>query len=101
MFGNMDEMQQKMKVKLAAITVEAEAGEGAVKVTANAAREILNVAINKELLDWDDKEEVEDLIMVAVNRALGLATEKEAAETQNMLKDMLPPGMGGLSDLFG
>lgn len=101
MFGNMEEMQQQMKAKLAAITVEGEAGDGAIKVTANAAKEILNISINKELLDWDDHEQVEDLLMVAVNRTLELALEKEAAESQNMIKDMLPPGMDGLSGLFG
>jgi len=101
MFGNMEEMQQQMKAKLAAMTVDAEAGDGAIKVQANAAREILNISIDKSKLDWEDHEQVEDLMMVAVNRVLGLAVEKEAAETQNMLKDMLPPGMGGLSDLFG
>lgn len=101
MFGNMEEMQQKMKAKLAAIKVEAESGDGAVKVTANAAREILNISINKELLDWDDQEEVEDLVTVAVNRALELAAEREAEATQDMMKDLLPPGMGDLSGLFG
>lgn len=101
MFGNMEEMQQQMKAKLAAMTVEAEVGDGAIKVQANAAREILNISIDKSKLDWEDEEQVEDLMMVALNRVLALAVEKEAAETQNMLKDMLPPGMGGLSDLFG
>ncbi len=101
MFGNMEEMQQQMKAKLAVITVEAESGDGAVKVTANGAREVLNISINKEKLDWNDQEEVEDLVTVAVNRALEMATEKEALETQNMMKEMLPPGMGDLSGLFG
>ncbi len=40
MFGNIQEKQAEMQKKLAAITVEAEAGDGAVKVTANAARQI-------------------------------------------------------------
>ena len=101
MFGNMEEMQQQMKAKLAAINVEAESGDGAVKVTATASRQILNISFDKEKLDWDDQEQVEDLVMVAVNRVIERAAEKEAEETQNMLKDMLPPGMGGLSDLFG
>lgn len=101
MFGNMEEMQKQMKAKLSAIKVEAEAADGAVRVTANAAREISNISINKEMLNWEDKEEIEDLVMVAVNRALALATQKEAEETQNMIKDMMPPGMGGLGDLFG
>ena len=98
LMGNMEERQKELKLKLAEITVEADAGDGAVKVTANANREIVNISINKEGLDWEDQEEVEDLVMVAVNRALELAAEKEAAETQNLLKDMLPPGM---PDLFG
>ena len=101
MFGNMEEMQQQMKAKLAAINVEAESGDGAVKITATASRQILNISFDKEKLDWEDQEQVEDLVMVAVNRVIERAAEKEAEETQNMLKDMLPPGMGGLSDLFG
>ena len=101
LMGNMEERQKEMKLKLAEITVEAEAGDGAIKVIANANREIINISINKEGLDWDDKEEVEDLMMVVVNRALEMAAEKEAMESQNMIKDMLPPGMGGLSDMFG
>ncbi len=100
LMGNMGERQKELKKKLAEITVEAESGEGAIKVTANANREIINISINKEMLDWDDQEQVEDLLMVAVNRALEKALEKEAIESENLIKDMLPPGLGGLSDLF-
>jgi hypothetical protein len=101
LMGNMEERQKEMKAKLAEMTVEAEAGDGAIKVTANANREIVNISINKEALDWDDEEQVEDLMMVAINRALEKAAEKEAAETENLIKDMMPPGFGGLSDLIG
>lgn len=101
MFGNMEEMQKQMQAKLSQITVDAEAGDGAVKVTANAAREILNISIDKEKLDWEDHEQVEDLVMVAVNRVISLAAQKEAEASQDMIKNMLPPGMDGLSGLFG
>lgn len=101
LMGNMEERQKELKAKLAEITVNAEAGDGAVKVTANANREIVNISINKDALDWDDQEEVEDLVMIATNRALELAAEKEAIENQNLLKDMMPPGFGGLPNLFG
>ena len=101
LMGNMEERQKELKLKLAEITVEAEAGDGAIKVTANANREIVNISINKDALDWDDQEEVEDLMMVAVNRALEMAAAQEAMESQKLINDMLPPGMGGLSDLFG
>lgn len=101
MFGNMEEMQKQLKVKLSTIIVQAEAGDGAIVVAANANREITNISIKKDALDWEDTEQVEDLLMVAANRALQLAGEQEAMESQNMLKEMLPPGMGGLGDLFG
>lgn len=101
MFGQMQEQQKEMRKQLATIEVEAESGEGAVKVVANANREIVNISINKDKLDWEDQEQVEDLVMVAVNRALEIAAEKEAAEAQKMIQNMMPPGMGGLSNLFG
>jgi nucleoid-associated protein EbfC len=101
MFGNMEEQQKALREKLAQITVEAEAGDGAVKVVANANREIVNITINKEALDWEDSDQVEDFVMVAVNRALKLASEKEASEAQRLIQEMLPPGLGNLSDLFG
>lgn len=101
MFGNFEEQQKEMREQLAQITVEAEAGNGAVKVTANANREIINIAIDKDKLEWDDVEQIEDLLTVAVNRALELAAERESEEAQNLLKKMMPPGMGDLSNLFG
>lgn len=101
MMGNMEEKQALMKKQLATITVDAEAGEGAVKVTANANREITNISIDKTKLDWEDAEQVEDLVMVAVNRVLELAAQEEAAATQKMISEMLPPGMGDLSNLLG
>lgn len=101
LLGDMQEKQKAIKEKLATITVEAEAGDGLVKVKANANKEILNISINKEVVDPEDTEQLEDLLLVAINRAIELAVEKEQSETQNMIKDMLPPGMGGLGNLFG
>ncbi|MCB0617498.1 MAG: YbaB/EbfC family nucleoid-associated protein [Saprospiraceae bacterium] len=101
LFGNMEEKQEEMRSRLAEMTVEAEAGDGAVKVTATATREIVNLSIDRSRLDWEDTEQVEDLVLTAINRALELAAEKEAEETQKFLKDMMPPGFGGLEGLFG
>jgi DNA-binding YbaB/EbfC family protein len=96
MMGQMQEMQAKMKEKLRAIAVVGEAGDGLVKVTANGAREILNISIDPTLLE--DTEAIEDLLVIATNRALELAAEKEAAEGQSLLGSMLP---GGMDNLFG
>ena len=101
LFGNLEEQQKQIKTKLAEITVSGEAGDGAIKVVANANRQIIDITINPSILNSDRAEELEDLLMVATNRALELAAEQEAAETQKMIKDMLPPGMDGLAGMFG
>ena len=89
-----------MQKKLANIIVEAEAGDGAVKITANAARQITDIKINSDL-KFSDYEELEDLLLTAVNRAIAKAAEIEAAESQKMISEMLPPGFGNLGSLFG
>jgi DNA-binding YbaB/EbfC family protein len=96
LMGQMEERQKEMREALARITVEAEAGDGAVKVTANANRRILNISFDKNLLDWEDAEQVEDLVTVAVNRALELAAQKEQDAAQEMVQSMMPPGLGNL-----
>jgi DNA-binding YbaB/EbfC family protein len=96
LFGNVEQQQAEMRKKLAEVTVTAEAGGGAVIVTANANREILDVKIDKSKLDWEDLEEVQDLILAAVNNALDKAMEEEQAETQKLIAQMMPPGMSGL-----
>ena len=95
----MEEKQKALQEKLSTMLVDAETG--GIKVTANANREITNISINKEEIDLEDMEQLEDLLTVTVNKALEKAAETEASETQNMMKDMMPPGLGGLGNLFG
>ena len=44
---------------------------------------------------------MEDLLTVAFNQALAMAVDAQAVETNNMVKDMMPPGLEGLGGLFG
>lgn len=99
LLGNMEEKQKALREKLSTILVEAETG--GIKVTANANREITNISINKEEINLEDMEQLEDLLTVTVNQVLEKAAEKEAIETQNLMKDMMPPGLDGLGNLFG
>jgi DNA-binding YbaB/EbfC family protein len=96
MLGDMEKRQKELRQKLSGITLTEEAPGGALKVEVNAVREITNISINKDLLDPEDPEQLEDLLLITLNRALVKAAEKEAEESQNLLKDMLPPGMDGL-----
>ncbi|MFT4973020.1 MAG: DNA-binding YbaB/EbfC family protein [Paraglaciecola sp.] len=96
LMGNMEEQQAAMQEKLATILVEVEAGDGAIKVQASANKQITNISIDATKMDLTDKEELEDLLLVAINRVLELAEEKAGVETQSLLKDMMPPGLGNL-----
>jgi nucleoid-associated protein EbfC len=94
LFGNLQKQQEELKQKLADIIVEAEAGDGAVTVKAGADMHIENIKIDVSKMDVSDPEQVEDLLVVAVNRALELAQQRAAAETHKLLGGMLPGGMG-------
>ncbi len=100
MFGDMQAKQAEMQKKLAEIKVEGDAGDGKVKVTATANRQISDIKIDPNF-KYSDIEELEDLVLIAVNRAIAKAAEVEQTEAQKMLNDMLPPGLGGLGNLFG
>jgi nucleoid-associated protein EbfC len=101
MFGDFEKMQEEMQEKLGAITVEAEAGDGAVKVTMSAKLEVENIKIDATKLDANDTEQLEDFILVAMNEAIVKAQTKAAAETQKMMQNILPGGLGSLGGLFG
>jgi hypothetical protein len=94
MFGKLQEMQQQMeatKKRLDTMTVIGDA-EG-VTVTANGNRHIVNISINPDVVDPNDLEQLEDLLMVAVNRAIEQAEALNAAENGKIASGMLPPGM--------
>ena len=96
LLGGMEEKQKALKEKLSQITVEAEAGDGTVQVSANANKEVLNISIDQNKLSLEDVEELEDLILIAVNRALEKAGVEQEAASQSLISEMLPPGFGGL-----
>ena len=95
LFGKLQEAQQKMqegKDRLANITVDGEAGDGAVKVSVTGNREVKSIAIGEHLLTPDNKEELEDLLIIALNRALKNAEGAWEAEMKGVAGGML----GGL-----
>ncbi|NNE28360.1 MAG: YbaB/EbfC family nucleoid-associated protein, partial [Saprospiraceae bacterium] len=97
----MKEHQQEMRAKLKEKLLEGKSGEGAVKVVCNGLREIQNVSIDPARIDPANTEALEDLVVVATNRALALAAEVEQDSAQESLKKMMPPGLDGLGNLFG
>jgi len=101
LFGGLQKQQAALQEKLAGTFVEGDAGDGAVTVTVSCDIRIENIKINPDKLDLTDTEQVEDLVLVAVNEALAAAKQKAAIETNKLLQGMMPPGMGDLGGMLG
>jgi len=94
--GNMMKQAQKLQSKmmklqeeLADQTVEATAGGGMITVVANGKQQVVSIRIEKEVVDPEDVEMLQDLVLAAVNDAL--------SKSQEMVSDkmgkLMPGGM--------
>ncbi|SFT07953.1 YbaB/EbfC family nucleoid-associated protein [Sphingobacterium wenxiniae] len=103
MFDKLFQAQQKaeeVKKRLDNISVSGEAEGGKIKVVSSANKEIKEVMIDPEFFANADREEVEELLVVALNKALVQAESVSQTEMQAVSQDMLS-GLGGLGNLFG
>ena len=103
MFGDLQGMMQKLKdakqkveetkIRLNTILVDGESNGGAVKVTVTGNREVKSIEIVDALLQ--DKEELEDYLVLALNDALTKANKINEAELAAAAKDGMPniPGL--------
>ncbi len=66
----MQEDMEKSQAELAIKEFEATAGGGAISVKVSGQKEIKEIKIQKEVVDPDDVEMLEDLILTCVNEAL-------------------------------
>ncbi len=102
MFDKIMQAQQKaeeVKKRLDHISVSGEAEGGKIRVIATANKEIKEVVIDPSFLAEADKEELEELLVVALNKTLAQAENISQSEMQAMSQDLLG-GLGGLGNLF-
>jgi DNA-binding YbaB/EbfC family protein len=98
--GNMMKQAQQLQSKmmklqeeLADKTVESSSGGGMVKVTANGRQQILSIQIEKEVVDPDDVEMLQDLVLAAINDALAKAQEMVSSEMGKLTGGLNIPGL--------
>ena len=99
MMGKLKETQQKMeetKKRLDTVLVDEQSTDGLLKVTITANRKIKSITIADDLLQ--DKEQLEDYMILVLNKAIEKATKVNEAELDAVAKMDMPmiPGMDNL-----
>ncbi len=89
-------MAEEIKKRLDTVSVFGEVEGGAIRVTSTANKAITAIEIDEEFYKQADREELEELLLTAVNKALAQADQVSATEMQAATKDML----GGLGGMF-
>ncbi len=91
----LQEDMEKAQAELEQMEVEGSSGGGVVTVKVSGKGEILEIKIDPDVIDPDDKEMLEDLITAAANQALKNAKEAADQKMQSVaggLMGGLPPG---------
>jgi DNA-binding YbaB/EbfC family protein len=99
MMGKLKETQQKIeatKQRLDSVLIDEKSNDNLLNVTITANRKIRSISIDESLLE--DKEQLEDYLILVLNKAIEKATNINEAELAAVAKDGMPniPGM----DLF-
>jgi DNA-binding YbaB/EbfC family protein len=88
--GPMKDAMDQAKKKLETISVKGEADGGAVVAYVNGNRKVTDIKISQELMDEGDKEAIEELLQVALNKALESANNVNEMEMASAARGMMP-----------
>ena len=99
MMGKLKETRAKVeatKERLNTVMVDEKSSDGLLHCTITANREIKNIQIDDQLLE--DKEQLEDYLVLTLNKAIAKATEVHETEIAAVAKEGMPniPGLDGL-----
>lgn len=86
------QMQDQMQRQMASIRVEGSAGGGMVKAEMSGNKEIISITIDKEAVDPNDVEMLQDLVKAAVNEAARKVDEEMQSSMGSMTGGMKIPG---------
>lgn len=89
--SEMQKMQEEAKKK----TVEATAGGGMVTAVASGAGQLISIKIEKDVVNPEDVEMLQDLILAAANEAIKRAQEMVNEDMSKLTGGLNIPGLGG------
>jgi DNA-binding YbaB/EbfC family protein len=100
-FGNLAKMAQQMQADMARVQAELEAstfdgsaGGGAVKATVTGKQEVVSVEIDRDAVDPEEVDMLQDLVVAAVNDALRAAREAAEQKLSAVTGGLRVPGLG-------
>lgn len=91
--NKLTEKIEQRKKELAEETVQGNAGDGRVVVTANAVQEIKSIKIDPQVIDPADVSMLEDLVTAAVNAALAQSRDHMQKELAKISGGIKIPGI--------
>ena len=91
--ARMQQQMEQVQAELAARTVEATSGGGAVKVVAKCDGSIASIKIDPQAVNPADVQLLEDMILTAANQALSQAGEISKTEMGKVTQGLKLPGM--------
>ncbi|MGC8635276.1 MAG: YbaB/EbfC family nucleoid-associated protein [Candidatus Limnocylindrales bacterium] len=99
-FGNLAKMAQQMQTQLARVQAELEtlqiegtAGGGAVRAVVTGKQDLISISIDPGVVDPEDVEMLQDLVVAAVNEALGAARRTAEQKMGAVTGGLRLPGM--------
>ena len=94
MFRQFQKQMEKVQDELKAMTVEATAGGGAVKVVATGDQRVVSIDIDPAVIDPEDAEFLSEMILVAVNDAMEQSQELAKSKLGGLTGGLKIPGLG-------
>ena len=93
MLQQVQQMQEQMQRRMSELRVEGSAGGGMVKATMSGSKELVAVTIDKEAVDPNDVDMLQDLVVAAVNEASRKVDEEMQGQLGAMTGGMNIPGL--------
>ena len=91
--ARMQQQMEQAQVALAARTVEATSGGGAVRVTATCDGSLASIKIDPAVVTAADLQMLEDMVLTAANQALAQAKKISTEEMGKVTQGLSLPGM--------
>lgn len=89
----MQEKMQKMQEELEQAEVEGSSGGGMIKVVANGKGDVISITIDKEVVDPEDVEMLQDLIIAAIAQAKEKSSELQQEQMSGITGGLNIPGL--------